>query len=567
MAPTNPGAVWKVTNGHTNARGSIVLNDGHVDVASLIEGGKLVTRIKDTTLAGQEHWRDIASTVLQLLPASATKVPSSPAYSFLGKPGATFYQATQTQRDGLLWPGWSTEAIPLNATRGGVSWALTQFSGPGTFALYDSDSFGQPQILMNSADGVSTSDAFTIPRNTHAHGAWAFSAPGQYCLRMARTTSLADGTTSSDSFVLPIAVGTADVQNFSSAACFTSTRGGSTGGNTGNASPIAPPAPPADDASDDATTGGGTGNGAAAAATASANACVPKVTVLSSGHLDYASVVRDGSLQSLIGDDSSGTKVFREPAGTVAWLKPGSRLQLPSGLEQIGAAGSAVWMVPQTQSRSLIWLGWSTEALSPSQVSSPVTWTLNSVEGPGTVKVYQSASFGGVQELVFNDGGSKQIPLGVHAHANWAFSKEGFYRLRMTQSVTLASGKKSSDTETLTIAVGNVDPAQALAGTGDCKAASAAIPAAEVAPSAGAARAAVQAEAPAAQDAAARLAAATPVAAGTGEQAQQQAATAQTMPVSRTVPTLLSVLGGLFTVGAMGSGVAWGRGMSPGAKK
>lgn len=52
-----------------------------------------------------------------------------------------------------------------------------------------------------------------------------------------------------------------------------------------------------------------------------------------------------------------------------------------------------------------------------------------------------------------------QIPVGTHAHGNWGFTAEGVYRLRLTQTATLAGGGRSSDTETLIIAVGDVDPA------------------------------------------------------------------------------------------------------------
>jgi hypothetical protein len=127
--------------------------------------------------------------------------------------------------------------------------------------------------------------------------------------------------------------------------------------------------------------------------------CVAGATILSSGHIDYASRIVGGQLESLIGDDTSGTKVYREPGGTILWLKPSSRVTLPSGYGQIGAAGSSVWQVPQTQNPDLIWLGWSTEALNAGNTRRPVTWTINSIDGPGALRVYLSGSFGGGRRI------------------------------------------------------------------------------------------------------------------------------------------------------------------------
>jgi putative ABC transporter-associated repeat protein len=156
----------------------------------------------------------------------------------------------------------------------------------------------------------------------------------------------------------------------------------------------------------------------------------------------------------------------------VLWLKPSARLTLPAGMGQIGRAGAPVWLIPQTQNPDLIWLGWSTEGLNSANAIGPVSWRLTKAEGPGQVSVYLSGAFGGVQEVVF-PGSAYDIDLGVHAHANWAFTAPGVYRLTMTQQVTLANGARSSDTETLTVAVGDVDPAAAAPEGAGCGAAAA----------------------------------------------------------------------------------------------
>lgn len=445
--PTPAPGRWDVANGTVNEHGAVVINDGHVDVAATLEGDRLVSRIKDTTGSSDPVWRDPGQSVLQILPHATGTVPIGAAWDFLGPAGSSFYQLSQTQQEGLLWPGWSTESIPAGATSGGVAWSLADIEGPGEFALYESDSFGQPRVLLNSRDGVSGADAFTIPKNTHAHGSWAFSAEGVYCLGMQRAAQLTDGRTVSESFVLTVAVGTADVLDLDPAACADSVEP--------DPGTVPKPPPPVD-----ATPGAVTPPAQEVAATQ----CTAAATILSAGHVDYASRLVDGRLQSLIGDDTSGSKVYREPASTVLWLKPSARVALPAGFGQIGAPGQTIWQVPQTQNAELIWLGWNTESLNAGNSRGPVRWTIDAVSGPGAVKVYLSGSFGGVQQMVFDGGGTYGIPLGVHAHANWAFTAEGVYRITSTQTLTLADGSVSSDTETMTIAVGDVDPRSTIAG-------------------------------------------------------------------------------------------------------
>ncbi|MDR1428305.1 MAG: choice-of-anchor M domain-containing protein, partial [Bifidobacteriaceae bacterium] len=157
---------WDVPNWSRTGSGATILNLGHVDIASLISGERLVTKIRDTTAEGVAHateggasWHDPADVLLQLLPGSRTAVPAGGQWSFLGSPGSLLYQVTQTAQLGLLWPGWSTEAIGADATRVGVDWTMTGISGPGEFALYEMGAFGQPRVLFSTRDGITGADS------------------------------------------------------------------------------------------------------------------------------------------------------------------------------------------------------------------------------------------------------------------------------------------------------------------------------------------------------------------------------------------------------------------------
>lgn len=632
--------VWDVPNGARTDSGAVILNDGHVDIASRIEAGGLVTQVKDTTdRGGATTYHAPAQTVLQLLPRAKTAVPNV-GYGFLGNAGSPIWQVTQTQQDGLLWPGWSTEEIPVVDTVAGVRWALTDISGPGEFVLYTDDAtvLGSSDVLFTTRDGITEADTFEIPKGTHAHGTWAFTAEGVYCLNMTRSTTLTGGAAVTDRFALAFAVGAVDVRKIDPNECFTEPEGRPetedsspilvdlNDDNTGNvqmfggdsglaagqlvtvkvgaahsgewmsvwlhSTPIwlgwakvdtagtvqvrLPASAPLGShkivvkAQDGTLLGWGSvtivkattpegpgddtprGDGTPPAAQVPSTQCVAGTTILSSGHIDYASRIVGGQLESLMGDDTSGAKVYREPSGTILWLKPSSRVTLPAGYGQVGAAGSSVWQVPQTQNPDLIWVGWSTEALNAGNTRGPVTWTINSISGPGTMRVYLSGSFGGVQQLVFDNGGSYSIPLGVHAHANWAFSAEGVYRISTTQTATLANGQVSSDTETLTIVVGNVDPASAAGSGSGCGTISNALLLSDDQDSAR--QSAEQAAAAAADAARGQLPSRSLPIAGSGIIDPFTALAAGNL-----IPLLLSILGALLLVGAGATGVLWWR--------
>ena len=230
-----------VPNESLTDSGAVILNDGHVDIASKVHGDTLETWVKDTTETSTPRYHPLSGshsmdsderdeetnngngTVFQVLPQAETTVPDSPAYSFLGDPGDPVWQVTQTQQTDLdlLWPGWSTEEIPLDATQTGVKWTLDKATGPGKFSLAttDADQIGKVDVLFNTGDGVDDADSFEIAKNSHVHGTWSFTAQGSYCLGFTRSTTLADGTAASDAFTLAVAVGRVAVKKVDPSAC------------------------------------------------------------------------------------------------------------------------------------------------------------------------------------------------------------------------------------------------------------------------------------------------------------------------------------------------------------
>lgn len=158
------------------------ISDGHIDALDVdYEAGDLTLDIRDHNPSPTDDDVDPATVTLHAVPASKTTVPASPAYAFLGPAGSDVWILPQTQRAGVLWPGWDTNDVPAGVLQNDrVTLRLLSASGPGSFALYTVNSFGTPSVVLDTADGVP--DSFLVNRGVHAHANWAFRAAGTYTL-------------------------------------------------------------------------------------------------------------------------------------------------------------------------------------------------------------------------------------------------------------------------------------------------------------------------------------------------------------------------------------------------
>ena len=112
---------------------------------------------------------------------SAKRVPSDPAFGFLGQPGDLFYELPQHEEEGLLFLGIATDELEKGIFAGDqVQMNLKSVEGPGDVYLYATDTFGRPVVMFNSADGISESDTFVTKAGAHAHQSMAFSEAGVY---------------------------------------------------------------------------------------------------------------------------------------------------------------------------------------------------------------------------------------------------------------------------------------------------------------------------------------------------------------------------------------------------
>lgn len=229
-------------------------------------------------------------------------------------------------------------------------------------------------------------------------------------------------------------------------------------------------------ASGSARSAGATALGAALAVSIAVPAAAGAAVVLQDGHVDVAARIVDGALRMQVKDGTAGAGavVWREPAETVLHARPASATTVPAGATMgfLGVPGAPLWLLPQVQRAGLLWPGWNTEQLPAADVAGTVRWTLTGVEGPGRFALFTTGTFGAVDKLFDSGDGlpdAREIPLGTHAHGNWAFSAEGLYRLSFELRARRPSGETMTDARTVAVTVGAVDPATGapLGGGGD----------------------------------------------------------------------------------------------------
>jgi surface-anchored protein len=173
-----------------------ILSSGHMDLGIAYEAGVLEPHLHahDPEPDGTEYGPGEA--IIGIGPAARTTVPANPAFAFLGAPGATTYLLAASFHPELPFLGLAAEEIASGVFVGdNLRLALTGFSGPGEFALYTTDAFGSPTVLMNTRDSLTAADHVNIATSSHSHANWAFSAPGDYSLTFIASGTLVGGAT------------------------------------------------------------------------------------------------------------------------------------------------------------------------------------------------------------------------------------------------------------------------------------------------------------------------------------------------------------------------------------
>lgn len=141
-------------------------------------------------------------------------------FSFLGKaPGEQLWALPQSQKAGVLWPGFNTEGIaggtlaaytPSGDSRvtANASWVrlelvAARMPSGAVFSLYQSGVGGVPLVWWDTKDGINSpgdaseggnvTDVMWINTGTHAHMNWTFTHAGRYELDVRSRAFINDG--------------------------------------------------------------------------------------------------------------------------------------------------------------------------------------------------------------------------------------------------------------------------------------------------------------------------------------------------------------------------------------
>lgn len=177
------------------------------------------------------------------------------------------------------------------------------------------------------------------------------------------------------------------------------------------------------------------------------------VPIYKSGHADIGVHYEDGEFHphwhfgsnaKAEGLDIIANQEF-EPESVVARVPDAVKVSLPlSGFEFTGGAGgSDIWVLPQSSTPGIPFLGLATDELESSDWVGPIQFALTNVlRSPldGYFSLWQTTFFGSKVRFTTYGGigvdDEFSMPVGGHDHFNWGFTKPGVYELELTFSGT-----------------------------------------------------------------------------------------------------------------------------------
>ncbi|MCI7305549.1 MAG: choice-of-anchor M domain-containing protein [Trueperella sp.] len=124
-----------------NVGGSGNANSGHFDVGSVLEGDKLMLKVKDDRTQPAK-WVDPGSLVFSLGDASKATAPAG--LEFIAPQGSQIWMISSASVPGVPWVGANTQHPSIvSGTTGAVTWSLSNVTGPGELAVFSSGNLGQ----------------------------------------------------------------------------------------------------------------------------------------------------------------------------------------------------------------------------------------------------------------------------------------------------------------------------------------------------------------------------------------------------------------------------------------
>jgi surface-anchored protein len=158
--------------------------------------------------------------------------------------------------------------------------------------------------------------------------------------------------------------------------------------------------------------------------------------VFTNEHIDVGIGYSGGVWDLHVHDHDNNTEW--EPEDVLIRVGQAAMTTQPGGSQWsfIGAgAGNPVWILPQTQNPSLVFLGLAADEVQFGVFDNNQVWlSLTGLSGPGHFSLWTTDAFGNpTVRMATSDGISSadtfMLPVGAHAHANWGFTQVGLYEV------------------------------------------------------------------------------------------------------------------------------------------
>lgn len=172
------------------------------------------------------------------------------------------------------------------------------------------------------------------------------------------------------------------------------------------------------------------------------------IHIITEGHMDQAMSLKDGKAEVFVDDTADPRHPVHRASGTFAYAVPDStHAKIPAGAkgysELAAAAPEGVWSLPETQLEGIPWVGFSTQRVDYSQLSSKgVEVAMRNFTGPGRLVTGVSSLFEGFTPRL--DSTKPDMVLrylfGSHDHQAFYFTKPGRYSTDFVFTAHLADG-------------------------------------------------------------------------------------------------------------------------------
>jgi surface-anchored protein len=179
-----------------SARAQTYITEDHVDIGIGYKAGGFDLHIHQEDPVDTEYAPDEA--IFLIGDAARVLSPGGAFSGFLGASGSTAWVLPDAEVAGLPYIGFGTEELTATDWLSNISLSVTGVNGPGEFSIWSVGSFGAPTLLVNSTDGLNSSDMLSLIPGSHGHFNLGFTAPGVYEVDfVASGTHAADGVVTS----------------------------------------------------------------------------------------------------------------------------------------------------------------------------------------------------------------------------------------------------------------------------------------------------------------------------------------------------------------------------------